>query len=100
MGSWAELEHCQKTEGSDPSSVVSPADGTSGVLCPVLGSPVQERHGVSPEEGYEDDKGVMKHWNRLPREIGDASSLTVFKTRLDGALVEDVPAYGRVVRTA
>ena len=29
---------------------------------------------------------VMKHWNRLPREVVDAPSLKAFKARLDGAL--------------
>jgi len=29
---------------------------------------------------------VVKHWHRLPREAVDASSLKVFKARLDGAL--------------
>ena len=28
----------------------------------------------------------MRRWNRLPREIMNASSLEAFKTRLDGAL--------------
>ena len=26
------------------------------------------------------------HWNRLPKEVVDASSLEAFKARLDGAL--------------
>ena len=31
-------------------------------------------------------KGVMKCWNRLPREVVDAPSLKTFKVSLDGAL--------------
>jgi len=30
--------------------------------------------------------GMMRHWDRLPREAVDAPSLEVFKARLDGAL--------------
>jgi len=29
---------------------------------------------------------LVKHWNMLPREAVDASSLEVFKARLEGAL--------------
>jgi len=29
---------------------------------------------------------VVKHWNRLPREVVDAPSLETFKARLEGAL--------------
>jgi len=29
---------------------------------------------------------VVKHWTKLPREVGDASSLETFEARLDGAL--------------
>ncbi|KFQ11549.1 hypothetical protein N330_12771, partial [Leptosomus discolor] len=29
---------------------------------------------------------VVKHWNRLPREVVQAPSLETFKIRLDGAL--------------
>ncbi|KFW66977.1 hypothetical protein AS28_01769, partial [Pygoscelis adeliae] len=33
---------------------------------------------------------VMRHWNRLPREVVDAPSLEAFKARLDGALSNHV----------
>ncbi|KFO83938.1 hypothetical protein N320_08603, partial [Buceros rhinoceros silvestris] len=31
-------------------------------------------------------KRVVKHWNRLHREVVDAPSLETFKVRLEGAL--------------
>jgi len=31
-------------------------------------------------------RGVVTHWNRMPKEVVDASSLEAFKARLDVAL--------------
>lgn len=44
----------QLIRGGDPVPLFSPGEATSGVLCRVMGSPVQERQGTtraSPEEG-------------------------------------------------
>lgn len=50
-------EHCHQAEGADPAPLPSPGEATSGLLCPVLGSSVQERlgdPGVASVEGKKD----------------------------------------------
>lgn len=47
----------QQTEGGDYSPLFNTGEATSGVLCPVLGSPVQGTHGhaeLSPVKGHRD----------------------------------------------
>lgn len=48
-------------------------------------------------------KWVMKLWHRLSRELVDATSLKVFKMRLDGAMGRLInmgnPAYGRGLKS-
>ncbi|GAB0183875.1 hypothetical protein GRJ2_000852800 [Grus japonensis] len=48
----------RSTEGAYPRPLLCPGEATSGIWCPVLGTPVQERQGTtgeSPAEGYKDD---------------------------------------------
>lgn len=44
---------------------------------------------------------MVRHWNRVPREAADISSLEAVKVRLDGAVSnlvkQPVPAHGRGV---
>jgi len=54
-------ERGQEDEGGSPSPLHCPSEASYGVLCPVLGSPLQERlraTGESPAEGYKDDEGT------------------------------------------
>lgn len=46
-----------QVKGGDP-ALLSPGEATSGVLCPVPGSPIPVRHGApgaGPAEGYEEE---------------------------------------------
>lgn len=45
----------------DSAPLLSPHEASPGILCPVLGSSVQERSGApgaSLAEGYKDDRGL------------------------------------------
>lgn len=51
----------EQAKGGDPFPLYPTGEATPGALCPVLGSPVQEIHGLtaaSPVQGHKDDKGI------------------------------------------
>jgi len=51
----------QQAKGGFPPPLLSPSEAPPRVLCPVLGSSVQERLGAtgeSPAEGYKDNEGT------------------------------------------
>lgn len=65
-------EYCQQSKGGDPVHLVSPCDVSSGVLCAILGSPVQRRHGAPGEgspEGHKDQQemGTSLLWGKANR---------------------------------
>lgn len=58
----------QQHQGSDCAPVLGPAEGTPRVLCPVVGSSIQERHrgaGASPGKGSEGGEGSEHDEERL-----------------------------------
>ena len=60
-------EQCQPVEGNNP-LLLSCGEASHDVLCPVLGSPVQKRHGVpvgSPAKGCYNDEGTGPSLERL-----------------------------------
>ncbi|KAK4827618.1 hypothetical protein QYF61_019543 [Mycteria americana] len=74
------LRRGSREEGADISSLVSSdrTHGNGSQLC-------QGRFRLDSRKRFF-TKRVAEHWNRLPREVVDAPSLSVFKRHLDNAL--------------
>ena len=57
MVSWAALgKYCQQVKGRNPSPLLLTGETMPGVLCPVLGSPVEERYAHTRESSMKDHK--------------------------------------------